>query len=60
MHIKGAFDHVSKSQLLTHMIDLGIDTDLVAWTKSFFTDRKIQLVIDRHDNKVRDIETGIP
>ena len=60
MDVKGAFDHVSKSQLLTRMIDLGIDTDLVAWTKSFLTDRKIQLVIDGHDNKERDIETGIP
>ncbi len=28
--IKGAFDHVSKSQLLMCIIDLGIDTDLVA------------------------------
>ncbi len=42
------------------MIDSCIDTDLLAWTKSFLTDRKIQLVIDRHDNKERDIETGIP
>ena len=41
------------------MIDLGIDGDLVAWTKSFLTNRKIQLVIDGHDNKEREIETGI-
>ncbi len=60
MDVKGAFDHISKSQLLMHMTDLGIDTDLVEWTKSFLTDRKIQLVIDGHDNKKRDIETGIP
>ena len=42
------------------MIELGIDIDPVAWTKSFLTDRKIQLVIDRHDYKERDIEIGIP
>ena len=42
------------------MIKLGIDGDLVAWTKSFLTDRKVQLVIDGHENKEREIETGIP
>ncbi len=42
------------------MIELGIDSDLITWTGSFFTDRKVQLVIDGHDNKERDIETEIP
>lgn len=60
MDVKEVFDHVSRSQLLTRMIDLGIDSDLVASTKSFLTDRKVQLVIDGHDNKERDTETGIP
>lgn len=30
MDVKKAFDHVSRSQLLKHMIELGIDGDLVA------------------------------
>ncbi len=60
MDVKGAFNHVSRSQLRKRMIDLGIDGDLVAWTKSFLTDRKIQLVIDGYDNKEREIKTGIP
>ncbi len=42
------------------MIELGIDGDLVTWTGSFLTDRKVQLVIDGHENKEREIETGIP
>ncbi len=29
MDVKEAFDHVSKGQLLTQMIELGIDGDLV-------------------------------
>lgn len=58
MDVKGAFDHVSRSQHLKRMIELGIDGDLVAWTRSFLTDRKIQLVIDGHENKEREIETG--
>ncbi len=60
MDVKGTFDHVSKEQLLIQMIDLGIDGDLVTWTSSFLTNRKVQLVIHGHDNKERDIETGIP
>ena len=60
MDIKGAFDHVSRSQLLIRMMGLDILSNLVACTKSFLTDRKIQLVIDGHDNKERNIETGIP
>ena len=60
MDVKGAFDHVSKGQLLTRMIELGIDGDLVTWTGLFLTNRRVQLVIDGHDNKEREIETGIP
>ena len=41
------------------MIDFGIDGDFVAWTKFFLTDRSVQLVINGHDNKEREIETGI-
>ncbi len=53
MDVKGAFDHVSKGQLLTRMIELGIDGDLMTWTGSFLTDRRVQLVIDGHNNKER-------
>lgn len=60
MDVKGAFDHVSKEQLLIQMIELGIDGDLITWTGSLLTDRKVQLVIDGHENKEREIETGIP
>lgn len=41
------------------MLNCGIDRDLVAWTKSFLTDQKIQLVIDRNDNKEKEIEIRI-
>ena len=60
MDVKGAFDHISKEQLITRMIELGIDDDLVTQTDSFLTNRKIQLVIDGHDNKKKEIEPGIP
>lgn len=60
MDVKVAFDHVLKNQLLKQMIDLGINEDLVAWKKSFLSDWKIELVIDKHDNKEEEIEIGIP
>lgn len=60
MDIKMAFDNVSKRQLLNQMIELELDGDLMTWTSSFMLDRKIQLMIDGHDNKERDIETRIP
>ena len=60
MDVKGAFDHISKGRLLTWVIELGIDSDLVSWTGSFLTYRRVQLVIDGNDNQKREIETGIP
>ena len=60
MDVKGAFEHVSKAELLRNKLGLGIDGDLTKWTKSFLTSRKVQLVIDGHENRERVIETGIP
>lgn len=50
----------SKGQLLTQMNELGINRDLVSWTGSFLVNQRVQLVIDGHDNKEKEIETGIP
>lgn len=60
MDVKGAFNHVSKGQLIARMMKMGVDRDLIKWTKSFLTDCKVQLVIDGHENLEQSIETGIP
>lgn len=60
MNVKEVFNHISRNQLLKCIIDLDIDGNLVAWIKSFLTNRKIQLVIDEHKNKKRKIEIRIP
>lgn len=60
MDVKRAFDHVSRGQLLTRMIELGIHGNLVTWTGSFLTEQKVQLVIDGYNNKKKKIETEIP
>lgn len=59
MDIKGAFEYLSRNQLFKYMIELGIDRNLVGWTKSFLTKQKILIIINGHENKKREIETGI-
>lgn len=39
VHVKGAFDHISQIRLVKKMMELGIDSNLIYWTKSFLTDR---------------------
>ena len=60
MDVKGAFDYVSRTKLVQRMRDLGIDDDLIGWTKSFLTDRSVELVIDGFTNPRQEVESGIP
>lgn len=60
MDIKGACGYVSKEQFFDRIIELRIDGDLITWMGSFLTNRKIQLVINKCNNKKRVIEIGIP
>ena len=60
MDIKDAFNHISKAQLITQIIELVIDGDFVTWTSSFLTKQKVQLIINRRENKEKEIETRIP
>ena len=60
MDVKGAFDHDSRAQLAQRMADLGLDDDLIGWTKSFLTDRLVELVVDGYVNAKQKVETGIP
>lgn len=60
MDVKGAFDHVSRNQLLRSMRDMKIDGNLIKWVGSFMTDRRLQLVIDGHCGKEVNVECGVP
>lgn len=59
MDVKGAFDNVLRSQLFRNMIELSINGNLVAQTRFFLIDRKIQIIIDEYENKERKIEMDI-
>ena len=39
---------------------MGVDNDLIGWTQSFLTDRKVEIVIDGYINPEKRVETGIP
>ena len=60
MDVKGAFDYVSRVKLAQRMRELKLDNDLIGWTQSFLTDRKVKLVIDGHANLEKGVETRIP
>jgi len=42
------------------MIELGIPGNIIRWTNSFLTERKVQLVIDGYTCLTRDIDCGVP
>lgn len=46
--MKGAFDYVSLGCLLYTMVGINAYGDLLHWTESFMSDRKVGLVIDGH------------
>ena len=60
MDVKEGFDYILKNQLILMMTKMGVDGDLIKWTKSFLTDRTVQLVIDGDENPKPSIETKIP
>lgn len=57
--IKSAFDYVSRLKLAQQMRQLGVNNDLIRWTQFFLTDRKVEIVIDRHVNIEKDVKTRI-
>ena len=60
LDVKGAYDYVARKQLLKRMFELDIPSDIIRWTNSFLTERRVQLVIDGYTCQKRGIKTGIP
>lgn len=48
MDVKNTFDYISQIKLGQVIKELKIDNDMIGETQSFLTDRKINLVNDRH------------
>jgi len=47
--------NVSRPILRKWMAELGIEPDLVRWTNSFMSNRKVRLILEGHE-----VETGVP
>lgn len=48
MDVKGALNHINRKCLLRTIGGMEVESNLVNWTKSFRSDRSIDLVIDEH------------
>ena len=51
---------MARKELLKRMFELDIPSDIIRWTNSFLTERRVQLVIDGYTCQKRGIKTGIP
>jgi ribonuclease HI len=60
LDIKGAFPNVIRQQLVQRLVQIKIPGDIIRWVDSFFTDRKIQLVIDGYTCPAKEVEAGLP
>lgn len=60
MDVKGAFNHVSRNELMRKMEAMSADGDLVRWTGSFMEERKVSLVVDGLQCRAVAVETGGP
>jgi len=59
MDVKSAFNNVSKPVLNRRLLELGIEPDLVRWTDSFMSDRKVRLVLEGREGEEHEVETGV-
>jgi len=60
MDVKSAFNNVSRPVPSRRLVELGIEPDLVRWTDSFMSDRKVRLVLEGREGEEHRVETGVP
>ena len=60
MDVKSAFNNVNKTVLGKRMEELGVEADLIRWTMSFMTDRRVRLVLDGEVGEPNAVDTGVP
>src|SRR6185295_2855011 len=60
LDVKGAFDNVSKERLLNTMKNLDVPRNIIDWTESFTTNRRVVLSFDNERDDMKPIDTGIP
>jgi len=60
MDVQAAFNNTSKRLLAARLETLGVEADLVRWTISFMTGKRVRLVLDGKEGEAHEVQTGIP
>jgi len=55
-----SFNNVDKTILGQRMEVLGLEADLIRWTMSFMSDRRVKLVLDGETGEDYPVDTGVP
>ena len=58
--LKKAFDTVSHSILLSKLEQLGVQNQEFNWFRSYLSDHKQYLDIDRCTSQIKNVNTGVP
>jgi len=51
MDVKSAFNNVNRPILSSRLVELGIEPDLIRWTDSFMSNRKVKLVLEGREGE---------
>jgi len=60
MDVKSAFNNVDKTFLGKWMEELELEADLIRWTMSFMSDRRVKLVLDGEIGDENPVDTSVP
>jgi len=60
MDVKSAFNNVDKTFLGKRMEEQGMEADLIRWTMSFMSDRRVRLVLDGEVEEPNAVDTVVP
>ena len=59
LNVKGAFNHVSKSQLLQNFHKFNLSKSLINWVNTYMTKRQISLMFNENQQEMTEIECEI-
>jgi len=60
MDVKAAFNNVSRQVLSRRLGELEIQPDLIRWTDSLMSGRRVKLVLEGKEGEEYEVETGVP
>ena len=55
-----AFDRVPHSQLISTLANIGVSGSLLAWFRSYLSNRSQRVVLDGHSSTIHAVTSGVP